>query len=56
MVTLVVAAREVSYPVRGDQQPAGTSGSIPASFNQTVFAELTIHVALVAIGHALMMA
>jgi hypothetical protein len=52
MVTLVRAAREVSNPVWRDQQFADARDNIPAPVRQAVLAELTIHVAQVAVSHA----
>ena len=52
MVTLVRATRKVGDTARRDQQSASLRGSVPASLHQTVLAEFTIHLAKVAVSHA----
>lgn len=53
MVTFVMAAREVGYSPGENQQSVGARGGALDSFRPTVFAELLIQVAPVAVSHAL---
>jgi hypothetical protein len=53
VVTFVMAAGEVSYSIRGDEQPVGARGGASKLFCPTVLAELLIQIALVAVSHAL---
>jgi len=53
MVALMGATREVGDAGRRDQQPSGGRGRIPASLGQPVLTEFAIHLAQVAVGHAI---